>query len=167
MNQKNLTIRSSLSVKNTGWILPIRRAALLTLVARFSMRKSQQKRIILNWIGLLTTIVLLSIFDEWISENWGTLKYPLLIIIVVIAVFSNRRRENSNEWREINRIVEENPWIKIYLVVYGSILTYGVYYIVSNNIKVQGAFEMLLAIYLLVFPVYVIKSKERFIDAGK
>jgi len=129
-----------------------------------------QKKILLGWAIMATLLLAILLFDDWILEHWEAIKWPSLILILVIVTLSKKKSTTRNGREEINRIVEENSWIKIYLALYGIVLAIGTSYVIYNSINISekgGVFEMLGAIILLILPIFIIQQKEAYIEAGK
>ena len=135
----------------------------------FRMTKAQ-KKIASGWVLIIFLLVNWAIFDEWILEHWKIIQWPLFAAVFIALMFSNAKKGAGEGRQEINRIVKENPWIKIYLAIYGIALAIGVNYIIFNNINISkqvGTFELFCAILLLILPIFIIKQKEAYIEAGK
>jgi len=129
-----------------------------------------QKKIASGWVLIIFLLVNWAIFDEWILEHWEIIQWPLFTAVFIALMFSNAKKGAGEGRQEINRIVKENPWIKIYLAIYGIALAIGVNYIIFNNINISkqvGTFELLCTILLLILPIFIIKQKEAYIEAGK
>ena len=108
------------------------------------------------------------IFSNSIQENWSALRWPTFIITMIIALFDNNKHSHSEGRFQINRIAEENPWVKIYLAIYLIIISIGTNYVIYNNIKLDvGANGLMLATGLLALPILIIQQKEAYINAGK
>lgn len=127
-----------------------------------------QKKIVNRWLLMSFAIILLITFSDFIQTNWDTFRWPAFIGIMVLSLFHKSSRSHSEGRFELNRIAEENPWVKIYLAIYLIIISIGVNYVIYNNIKLDvGANGLFLAIGLLALPILIIQQKEAYINAGK
>lgn len=134
---------------------------------RFKMNKPQ-KKIVKRWALMTFIIILLMMFSGLIQDNWSALRWPTFAIIMIIALFDNTKRSHSEGRFQLNRIVEENPWVKLYLTIYLIIIAIVVNYVIYNDIILNiGANSLFLAIGLLILPIIIIQQKEAYINAGK
>ncbi len=92
-------------------------------------------------------IILLIIFGDFIQANWDTIRWPAFLVIMILALFDKNKRSHSESRFELNRIVEENPWVKIYLTIYLIIIAIGVNYVIYNSIKLNSGANGLLSAY--------------------
>ena len=132
----------------------------------------RQKTIVGLWISILVAVVGLFLFDEWVMENWHSMKWPLLVVIALIAGLSNTRADVSLEQgrRNINDIVSDHPWIKLYMAGYCSVVAVVCVVCVSRGVNISehlGAAELLMAILGIMLPVYVVQQLRTYKDAGK
>ena len=127
-----------------------------------------QKKIVNRWLLMSFAITLLITFSDFIQTNWDTIRWPAFIGIMVLSLFHKSSRSHSEGRFEINRIAEENLWVKTYLAIYLFIISIGASYVIYNSIKLDvGANGLLLAIGLLALPILMIQQKEAYINAGK
>ena len=133
----------------------------------FNMTKAQ-KKIVSGWSVIVSLIITFSVFNDWILENWDTIRWPAFIVILIFAALSNKKHSTADGRFQINRVIEENPWIKIYLAIYSSAITIGAIYVIFNNIKIEAGFvELFTAMGLLILPIIIIQQKEAYLNAGK
>ena len=113
-------------------------------------------------------ILLLFTFNNFIQSNWDTIRWPAFLVIIMLALFAKNTRTPTEGRFRINRIIEENKWVKIYLTIYTAIIIICSFYVIYNNVKLNGDARILfLAIGLLILPVILIEQKEAFLNAGK
>jgi hypothetical protein len=121
-----------------------------------------QKKIVFNWCVVVALIIIFSIFDDWISNNWETLKSPAFAALLFVGALSKNKPTRAEAHLEFNRIIDEHPWIKIYLVVYGIAIAIGDYYVMTNHINLieyVSFFNLSGAILLLFLPIFILKQK--------
>lgn len=127
-----------------------------------------QKKIVSGWLIVGLLIVILSAFNDWILKHWDTIRWPSFIVILIIAALSKKKHSHADGRFQINRVVEENPWIKIYLAIYCVAIAIGSCYVIFNNIKLDVGFvELSSALGLLILPIIIIQQKEAYFNAGK
>ena len=82
----------------------------------------KQKLILLSWILGAISILVLSIFEEWVLKHWNILKWPSIAFIFICVLLS----KGNNRGIDFNEIANHHPWIKIYLIIYclGVVLFY-------------------------------------------
>lgn len=129
-----------------------------------------QKKIVATWIMSCMVIATCAVFDSWIRENWHNLRWPIFGIILLLASLKGRRgTAYEGQKNAISEIVEEYPWIKLYLVVYCLGIGVGVFYILANHIDLStniGFLELFIPIGLLFLPMILVKQREAFLNAG-
>jgi len=127
-----------------------------------------QKKIVNRWLIMFFVVIILITFGDFIQTNWDVIRWPAFVGILLLSLFHKSSRSHSEGRFELNRIAEENPWIKIYLAIYLIIISIGTNYVIYNNIKLDvGANGLMLAIGLLALPILIIQQKEDYINAGK
>lgn len=129
-----------------------------------------QKKLVSGWLLVLGLVICAIIFGDWIRDHWEIIKFPMLFVIIIAALFGKHRPQDARaEGRiQLNRIVEENPWVKVYLAIYTLLIAIASGYIIFNHIKLELRFMVLfIPIILLVLPIVIIQQKEAYINAGK
>jgi len=133
-------------------------------------------------IGLVILIIIVSSIlskslpDEWLSTHREALTWSALVLFVIISAFAKNKQPiptYTERHQVFNRLFDENPWAKIYVVVFVIIIAIGLYYISSNHIDMgavldkMGFFGFVAAIALLMLPIFIIKLKESYDEAGE
>lgn len=133
-----------------------------------------QKKIVSGWLLVALLIIILSVFNDWILGHWDTIRWPSFVVILIIAALSKKKHSPADGRFQINRVVEENPWVKIYLAIYcvaiaiAIAIAIGANYVIFNNIKLEAGFvELFSAMGLLILPIIIIQQKEAYLNAGK
>jgi len=131
----------------------------------------KQKMIVGTWAAIFFTLVLLAIFDEWVQENWDSIRWPSFIIILIIAAFSQKQGQASvSEGRHnINEIVNNHPWIKLYMIIYCLIVAIVCFNVVSKGVNLSesiGTIELALAIFGIMLPIFIVQQIQLYRDAG-
>jgi len=132
--------------------------------------RTEQKKILAGWLGAFLFIALLSFFDKQIQENWAMLKWPSLLVILVIAAFAQKPNQSAvNKGREnINDIVNTYPLIKFYMALYCLGSAFYCLYAVSNNKRIELEFiPFALAIFGIMLPAFIIQQYKLFKNAGR
>lgn len=127
-------------------------------------------------IIVVSSILSKSLSDKWLSTHKETLTWSALVLFVIISAFAKNRQPMptySKRHQELNRLFDENPWAKIYVVVYSIAIAIGLYYVGSNHIDMAGVldkvgfFGFAAVIVLLMLPIFIIKLKESYDEAGE
>ncbi len=111
-------------------------------------------------------------FGEEISAHRDALKWGGLVLFLIVSTLARAEGKIPNyEERHgaLNRVFDENPWAKIYLVIYVIALAIGIYYAMSHHIdlvEAVGFFGLLGAVLMLMLPAFVIRLKEAYEEAG-
>jgi len=133
------------------------------------MTKAQRK-IVCGWVVIALLVCLFLIFSELILEYWDYIKFPMLIVIIVIVSLS-KQRSRHKQWdgmSKLNRIVEEYPWVKVYYAIYCLLIAIIVNYIIFNDIILEVSVkEYFLPFALLILPIIIVQQKEAYVNAGK
>jgi len=125
-----------------------------------------QKKIVNRWLLMSFVIVLLIIFSDFVQTNWDVIRWPAFFGIIVLSLFHKSSRSHTESRFELNRIANEYFWVKIYLVIYATIIFVGTTYIIYNNMHLNiNTNGMFLAIGLVLLPIIIIQQKEDFINA--
>lgn len=132
----------------------------------------RQKTIIALWVSILASLVLLSIFDEWVMENWESIRWPSLIVIIFLAGLSQSKNPSSLEQgrHNINEIVNSHPWIKIYMAIYCFIIAIVCIIALNRGINLSetmGMVELMISIFGIMLPVFIIQQIQLYRNAGK
>ena len=131
------------------------------------MNKAQNK-IVFRWLLMLTLIIIMVVFSSFIQNNWNYIQWPAIITIIIVASFNKNIRTFSEGRFNLKRIIEENKWVKSYLIAYFFIIAIGVNYVLWNeielNIKAGGLILILISFFL---PIIIIQEKEAYINASK
>ena len=133
------------------------------------MRK-EQKKILAGWLGVFLFIALLGFFDEQIQENWDMLKWPSLLVILIIAAFTQKPNQSPvKQGREnINDIVHTYPLIKLYMALYCLSTAFYCLYVVSNNKRIELEFiPFALAVFGIMLPAFIIQQYKLYKNAGR
>jgi len=129
-----------------------------------------QRKIVRGWAVAALLICLFLIFSELILEYWDYIRFPILIVIIVIVSLSKRRSRHT-QWEgmvQLNRIVEEYPWVKAYYAIYCLLIAISVNYIIFNDIILEVSVkEYFLPFALLILPIIIVQQKEAYVNAGK
>lgn len=133
---------------------------------------SQQKIIILLWLSTLDSLIVLTIFDEWILDNWGGIKWPFLCVILFFSALSQSNPSSSIEQgrHNINEIVSSNPWIKVYMAAYCFIVVIMSLRAMNSGINPfenMGNTELIMSLFGIMLPVFVIQQIQLYKNAGK
>ena len=128
-----------------------------------------QRKIIFNWCLVVALLIIASIFNEWILKHWETLKWPAFAVLFFVGVLQKNRPSRAEAHLKFNQVFDEHPWIKIYIAVYGIAIAIVDYYAISHQINLVenlNFFELSGAILLLLLPIFIIKQKEAWDEAG-
>lgn len=129
---------------------------------------------ILIWI--VSSTLSKSLSDEWLSMHRNTLLLSTFVLLVIGSAFGKKNEPMptySERHEEFNRLFDENPWTKVYVVIYSVALAIGLYYVSSNHVDMGalldkvGFFGFAAAILLLMLPIFIVKLKKSYDDAGK
>ncbi len=129
-----------------------------------------QTRIAFNWLLIAILLIIFSVFDDWIMEHWESLKWLIFLVLIIIGTLHKKIPTYTERHFEFNQLIEENPWLKVFYGFYLLGIVAGNYYIMShgiNIVKEVGIFGLFGAVLLLILPVYIIRQKELYIEAGK
>ena len=130
------------------------------------MTKAQRK-IILAVLLVVSIIALFSIFEEWIIENKFITFSVAILFSAIISSLSKEKVSLEEGKAETNKIIENHPWIKIYMVSYAFVSLIGAGYVIKNNIKLNvGFFELFSAILLIILPILIIKTINSYKNAS-
>ena len=127
-----------------------------------------QKKIVIRWLLMSFIIIFFIIFSDIIQSNWDTIKWPAIIVIIALALFDKNRRTHAQGRYEFNRIIEEYPWVKTYLIIYFFIIAILVNYVLYNEIKLNvEAGGLLLILTSFFLPLIIIREREEYRNASK
>ena len=132
----------------------------------------KQKFLVTGWALIISLFILISIYDEWIGDNWDTIKWPSFIVILIFIAFSPKSKKDlTSEGRaNINDIVNKNPWIKIYMVIYCIVISIVCFDTISsktNLVETIGFLELAIPILGILLPVMIVHQIKIYTDAGK
>ena len=133
------------------------------------MRK-EQKKLVVGWIGILLLLAVFGTYEQQITDNWESLKWPSFLLILLIAALSKKSKKSQvSKGREnINDIVNNYPLIKLYMAIYCLGCAFYCIYAVSNNIKLELEFiPFLLAIFGIMLPAFIVQNYKTYKNAGK
>jgi len=92
------------------------------------------------------------------------LALPLFIFIVLHLGGHSRQIPTYAERHLVfERVMDENPWMKIYYAVYGVAVVIGVFYAISNNVNVAellGFWGFMGALAVLMVPIFIYKLQQ-------
>lgn len=130
-----------------------------------------QRKIVRGWVIAALIIFIALLNGSWVMENWDIIKFPMFIVILIIATFSGNKPKYGQleEGRSnISRMVEENSWLKIYYAVYVFLIILALVYIVINKVKLTADPSLLfIPILLVIFPIIIVQQKEAYRNASK
>lgn len=120
-------------------------------------------------ILLLSTCLLFSEEISAVIGNRGEVFMWLALVIFVVVAFNNGKSTATHiptyaeRHSVFGRILDENPWMKIFYTVYGVAVVIGVFYVMSIEVGIVG---FLGALFLVMLPIIIIKIKQAYIEAG-
>ncbi len=126
-------------------------------------------------VFIVSSLLSKSLSDEWMSTHSKTLGGAALVLFIIIRAYAKSNGPiptYSERHHEFNRLFDENPWAKIYVVAYAIAIAIALYYVGSNHIDMGavldkvGFFGFAAAIVLLMLPIFIIKLKESYDEAG-
>ncbi len=134
------------------------------------MNKAQRK-IVRGWV-IATLIIFIALLNgSWVMEYWDIIKFPMFIVILIIATFSRNKPKYGQleEGRSnLSRMVEENSWLKIYYAVYVFLISLALIYIVIIKVKLTEDVSLLfIPMLLVILPIIIIQQKEAYRNASK
>lgn len=132
----------------------------------------RQKAIIALWVIIFISLLLLSTFDEWVMDNWESIRWPSLIAILFMAGLSHSKESTSLDQgrHNINQIVNSHPWIKLYMAIYCLIVALVCFSAINRGINLSetmGTVELMISIFGIMLPVFIIQQIQLYKNAGK
>jgi uncharacterized membrane protein len=140
------------------------------------VKKVAVKFFLVILIVIVSSILSKSLSDAWLSTHRETLTWSALVLFIIVSAFAKNKQPMptySERHQEFNRLFDENPWAKIYVVVFVIIIAIGLFYISSKHIDMGavldkvGFFGFVAVIVLLMLPIFIIKLKESYDEAGE
>jgi hypothetical protein len=132
-----------------------------------------QKKLVTKLVFVVLLLATLPMFHHWISSHLRILGWGLFALIIVSALGKQKSIHiptYDERHLEFNRVLDENPWMKIYYVVFTMAVAIGFYYTITNNVNILedigflGAYGL---ISLVMLPVIIFKVRQAYIDAGE
>ena len=88
------------------------------------------------------------------------------IVLIILLLFNKNKRTHSEGRFIFNKIIEENLWVKSYLILYFFILAIGINYIMYNEIELSINSDGLILILISFFwPIIIVREREIYRDA--
>lgn len=137
------------------------KSRVLNGVTGLEVIRLNQRRLILIWSAVGLSFALMSVFNEWIMFHWETIRWPVFFVIFLVIRFS--RSKKQLRMKSLSEVINEKPWIKIYVILYCSILSLVSIYLVTGRINIVESLNVpiLLAITIGSFlPALVIQQIE-------
>jgi hypothetical protein len=98
---------------------------------------------------------------------WKVIFLALPLFIFVVLRISGRNPSQISSYAErhleFERVMDENPWMKIYYAVYGVAVVAGVFYAISKNINVAemlGFWGFMGVFVVLMVPIFIYKLQQ-------
>ena len=139
------------------------------------MNRSQKRFAVKTFLATLLLVTSLLFSDEisaMVGEHKKAFMWLVLGFVTIVVAFSNNKSAATHipsyaeRHFEFNRLLDENPWMKIYYAVYGMAVVMGVYYAMSNGIEI-GSFGLLGTLFLVILPIITLMMKQAYMKAGK
>ena len=133
---------------------------------------NRQKVIIVLWVVIFISLLLLSTFDEWIMDNWESIRWPSLIAILFMAALSQPKEPSSLKQgrQNINQIANSHPWIKLFMAIYCLIVAIVFFSAINRGINLSesmSTIELMISIIGIMLPVFIIQQIQLYKNAGK
>lgn len=131
---------------------------------------NKQIQLIVNWLILIGLIVIGSYKHEWVNENWDWLRWPLLIVIIIIATISGRESTGwGNPGVRLQEFIEDNKILKAWVII--ASLSILVFLSISFNLEVNlsdySGTVLLVGFGVLLLPLIIVSECKRFKRLGK
>ena len=135
------------------------------------MANIKQQKIILTWAVTAFSLILILVFSSWVTDNAKLLRLALVPLLGVLFWIEKRNLEGAyrNGSEHLVRVIEENSWIKIYLIIFCLTLAYVVYLSTNGEIDLRENVVTFLVITLLLLylPMLIIRQIEIYKNAGQ
>lgn len=141
--------------------MPWEQGESISFVIRFEVMRLSQRKLILIWGGVGLSLALLSISHEYIMFHWETIRWPVFFVTFIAVIFL--RSKEQLKVKSVSEVINESPWIKVYVILYCFLLVLASIYIMAEHINIVESLNvpMLLAIVLgTIFPALVIQQIE-------
>jgi len=130
------------------------------------MNKIQQKFIV-QWALIIIILSPIFIFSENISDNWEVIKFPsLIVILILVALVKNKK--NFADGRNLHEYSQDHPWVTVYIsMVALTALTVSIF-IIAKGIKIENIESFTLGSFaILIVPPVIGMQVERFKELGE
>lgn len=139
------------------------------------MNRAQKRfvaKVFLAMLLLVTALVFSEKISAMVGEHRKVLMWLVLFVVIILVALSNNKSAATHiptyaeRHLEFIRLLDENPWMKIYYVVYGLAVAIGAYHAMFNGIEI-GSFGFLGALFLVILPIIILMMKKRYLEAGE
>lgn len=130
---------------------------------------SAQKKLVATWSGIGLLLVVVAANHRWMFDNWGWLRWPALIAILLVAAFGGKEIKGWVEpGKTLNDFLDMYPLFKLWLVFYGFIIILTLVVGLARGFEFHESpgFWLFMGLAPLLLPLMVVAEYRRYKRLG-